>query len=277
MTLLEAVILGLIQGFTEFLPISSSGHLVLGKELLHISALATEEIGITFEVFVHFGTLLAVVTVFWSDVLKLINAFFSLFTIPFKETTIEEKYHQDSFFRMMVLILLGSLPAGIIGIFLEDTIEDAFGSPKLVCAMLLVTGAILLSSRYFLNGKQKLNSSNALVIGLAQAFAIIPGISRSGSTISTGLIMGLEREESARFSFLLALPVIAGATVLKLKELIGSPPESAMILNLIVGTIVAYLSGFVAIKILLAVVRHGRLDRFSYYCFVIGIIGLLFI
>lgn len=275
MTLIEAIILGLVQGLTEFLPISSSGHLVLGKELLGISIQGDAQIGISFEVFVHFGTLLAVVTIFWNDILNLIKVFLSIFAIPFSEDTFEKKYHNNAYFRMMILIIAGSLPAAIIGIFLEDMIEDAFNNPILVCIMLLVTGAILTVSKFSLNGHKPLNSSNALTVGFAQAFAIIPGISRSGSTISTGLMMGLEREESARFSFLLAVPVIAGATALKLKELIANPPDFAIIVNLIAGTVVAYISGYFAIKILLAVVRRGRLDRFAYYCFTVGILGLI--
>jgi len=214
-TLLEAIILGLVQGLTEFLPISSSGHLVLAKEILGVSTQMDTHIGITFEVFVHFGTLLAIGTIFWNDILKLIKAFFSIFPILFSDQKFETRYCNNSYFRMMILIIAGSLPAGIIGLLLEDTIEEAFNNPVLVCIMLLLTGGILIASKFFLNGQKQLNASTALAIGFAQAVAIIPGISRSGSTICTGLMMGLEREESARFSFLLAVPVIAMATILK--------------------------------------------------------------
>lgn len=275
MTLLEAIILGLVQGLTEFLPISSSGHLVLAKEILGVSTQMDTHIGITFEVFVHFGTLLAIGTIFWNDILKLIKAFFSIFPILFSDQKFETRYCNNSYFRMMILIIAGSLPAGIIGLLLEDTIEEAFNNPVLVCIMLLLTGGILIASKFFLNGQKQLNASTALAIGFAQAVAIIPGISRSGSTICTGLMMGLEREESARFSFLLAVPVIAMATILKLSDLIATPPDATTIINLIVGTIVAYIAGYIAIKILLAVVRRGRLDRFAYYCFAASIIGLI--
>jgi len=274
-TLLEAIILGLVQGLTEFLPISSSGHLVLAKEILGVSTQMDTHIGITFEVFVHFGTLLAIGTIFWNDILKLIKAFFSIFPILFSDQKFETRYCNNSYFRMMILIIAGSLPAGIIGLLLEDTIEEAFNNPVLVCIMLLLTGGILIASKFFLNGQKQLNASTALAIGFAQAVAIIPGISRSGSTICTGLMMGLEREESARFSFLLAVPVIAMATILKLSDLIATPPDATTIINLIVGTIVAYIAGYIAIKILLAVVRRGRLDRFAYYCFAASIIGLI--
>ena len=173
MTIIEAIILGLVQGLTEFLPISSSGHLVLGREILHVSQSMNDQLGITFEVFVHFGTLLAVVTAFWKDVVQLFKAFISLFTIPFTEHTLENEYHTNYDFRTMALIIAGSIPAGLIGIFLDDTIENAFGNPQFVCIMLFVTGGILIASKFFLDGQKKLNSSNALVIGFAQAMAII--------------------------------------------------------------------------------------------------------
>jgi len=273
MSLIQAIILGVIQGLTEFLPVSSSGHLVLGEALLGVSQQLKAEVGIAFEVFVHFGTLLSVVTIYRQDILEMIKAFFSIF--PRNRVSLELKYHQDKSFRLMVLILLASLPAAIIGVTLEEIIENAFGSPILVCFMLLVTGLILFISRYFLQGQKQLNFSNALAIGFAQAFAIIPGISRSGSTISTGLFLGLEREDAARFSFLLSVPIIAGATLIKIKELLENPPATALLINLIVGTICAYISGVIAIKFLLNIVRRGRLDRFAYYCFAVGILGII--
>lgn len=276
MTLIQAILLGIIQGLTEFLPVSSSGHLVLGEALLGITTEYKDAMGVAFEVFVHFGTLIAVVTVYWQDVLNLIKAFFSIFSLK-REITLEQKYHKDADFRMMVLILLGSLPAGIIGIALKSVIEDAFTSPLLVCFTLILTGLILLSTRFFLKEDSTLNMSNSLAVGFAQAFAIIPGISRSGSTISLGMFLGLERENAAKFSFLLSIPVIAGATVLATKDILVNPPSSDMILNLAAGTIVSYLSGVLAIKFLLKVVKKGSFDKFSYYCFAVGIIGIIWL
>ncbi len=272
MSLIQAILLGLIQGLTEFLPVSSSGHLVLGQFVLGVDQATKNEIGVAFEVFVHFGTLLAVVTVYWRDILGMIKAFFSIFS--FNRPSLEDKYHQDADFKMMVLILIGSLPAGILGIALKDIIEEAFVNPLLVCSMLIVTAGILFSTRYLLKENQKLGFTNSLIIGFAQAFAITPGISRSGSTISTGLFMGLDRETAAKFSFLLSVPVIAGATILEIKNVVAHPPAGTMIINFIAGTLVAYISGLIAIKFLLAIIKKGKLEVFAYYCLIVGIFGV---
>lgn len=271
MTLIQAIILGIVQGLTEFLPVSSSGHLVLGEALLGV--VKSEEIGVAFEVFVHFGTLLAVVTVYWAEIIRMVKAFFSIFT-P-NRMSLEQKYHQDSDFKWMVLILLGSLPAGIIGLTLEDLIENAFSSPLLVCFMLLVTATLLLLSRFFRHEDQKLNSTKALLIGCAQAFAILPGVSRSGSTITTALFLRMDRENAAKFSFLLSIPVIAGATLLKFNDLLSNPPANSILINFAVGTLFSYLSGLLAIKFLLAIIRKGHLDWFAVYCYIVGIIGII--
>lgn len=273
MNLIQAIILGIIQGLTEFLPVSSSGHLVLGEKLLGV--VKSADLGIAFEVFVHFGTLLAVVTIFWHDFLGLTRAFFSLFSI--NRISLKQKYQQDKDFKWMILIIAATLPAGIIGLFLEKAIEEAFNSVLLVCIMLIVTGLILIVSRFFLNGKKPINFAMALLIGFAQAFAIIPGISRSGSTISMGLALGMEREKAARFSFLLSIPIIAGATILKINDLLQNPPMLSVIITLVAGTICAYIAGIIAIKFLMAVVRKGRLDRFAYYCFAVGISGIIWL
>lgn len=272
MSLVQAIILGLIQGLTEFLPVSSSGHLVLGQVILGVDQASKNEIGVAFEVFVHFGTLLAVLTVYWRDIVGMIKAFFSIFS--FNRPSLEDRYHQDFDFKMMVLVLVGSFPAGLLGIALKDIIEEAFASPLLVCSMLIVTAGILFSTRYFFKEDQKLGFTNSLMIGFAQAFAMLPGISRSGSTISTGLFLGLNRETAAKFSFLLSVPVIAGATILEFKNVVAHPPAGTMIINFIAGTLVAYLSGLIAIKFLLSIIKKGKLEFFAYYCLAAGIIGI---
>ena len=272
MSLVQAIILGIVQGLTEFLPVSSSGHLVLGQALLGIDAGFKTEFGVIFEVFAHFGTLLAVVTVFWNDIWKMVKAFFSIFTF---QKPLEERYHTEAHFRLMVLLILGSVPAGVLGLALEEIIEGAFSSPLLVCFMLLVTGAILFASRYFYREDQEMNTGRALMIGFAQAVAMVPGISRSGSTIGMALFWGIDRENAARFSFLLSLPVIAGATLLKTSKLFANPPAMDLLLVLFAGTIAAYLSGVIAIKLLLNIVRKGRLSGFAYYCFAVGILGII--
>lgn len=271
MTLIDAIILGLIQGLTEFLPVSSSGHLVLGKELLRISHAGD----ISFEVFVHFGTFLSVVVALRKDVKAIIMSFFNFLKNPGQFISL---YRSDEYFRLIVLILLGSIPAAVLGLTFEREIEVLFDDPKLVSVMLMITAFILFLTR-FANPPEKSDArlGSALLVGLAQAFAIVPGISRSGSTISVGMIAGISRPLAARFSFLLALPVIFGAAVLKVNHLVASPPPVATLLTLAAGTITAAISGYIAIVFLMGVIRKGRFSWFSYYCFVVGILGVLFI
>ena len=263
---LEAAVLGVVQGLTEFLPVSSSGHLVLGKAILGV-----RESGIAFEVFVHFGTLLAVVSVFWNDIFKLFQAFLKLIQ-PHK---IPVHYRNDNYFRWLIFIIIATIPAVIIGLLFEDRIETVFTDPHLVAGMLLITGTVLLATIFCKRLDKRMGFFNSIAVGLAQAVAILPGISRSGSTISIALFLGVNSEDAARFSFLLALPAIAGATLLKIFELLSVSITREFLLSLIIGTITAYISGFIAIKLLLGIVRKGKLFWFSAYCFLIGILGLI--
>ncbi|HEY4611990.1 MAG TPA: undecaprenyl-diphosphate phosphatase [Bacteroidota bacterium] len=271
MTILQAAILGLIQGLTEFLPVSSSGHLVLAEHLLGVPP----SNDITFEVFVHFGTFLSVVVVFRNDILAMFRTFFQAF-VPFRLN--KEYYQTHEHFRLAISILVGSIPAAYVGIRYEDSISQAFADPKLVAVMLVVTGMIL-----FLTGMakpvegKKVGLRSALVIGIAQAAAIIPGISRSGSTISTALYLNVQPYYAARFSFLLSLPVIAGATLLKTKDLLAHGGASEGVLALIIGTVVSFCSGYFAIKVLLRIIERGKIRWFSLYCLVVGVLGILFI
>lgn len=265
---LEAAFLGLVQGLTEFLPISSSGHLVLLQAWLGL-----EKHDIVFEVFVHFGTFLAVILAFWTEVREMLVEFFRWLSHPLQFARF---YRERRGFRLLVLILVGSVPAGILGILFESTFESFFSRPLLVSYMLLVTGVILFATRWASTRHEETTLADSLLMGTAQAFAIIPGISRSGSTISTGMFFGLNKNEAARFSFLLSLPAIFGATLLKTKELAEHPVSGAQGLHLFIGTAVAFVSGYFAIKLLLDVVRRGKFSYFALYCFAIGIAGILF-
>ncbi len=260
--------LGVLQGVTEFLPISSSGHLVLGKALLGI-----QTHGVAFEVFVHFGTLLAVVTVFWNDVWQMLVALGRALRRPLPGHWVA-LYREDTFFRLLALILIGSIPAGVVGVLFESNIENAFSSPLFVSFMLIVTGAILLGTRWAHGQDRQFGVVRGFLIGVAQSLAILPGISRSGSTIATGMYLNVERSEAARFSFLLALPAIFGATVLKSVELAQTGISHHEELVLAVGAATSYVAGVVALKWLLGVIRRGRLDRFAYYCFAVGLLGI---
>ena len=268
----KAVILGIVQGLTEFLPVSSSGHLVLGKHFLGF-----EEQGIIFEVFVHFGTLLAVFTVFWQDILKLIMSFFGMFNSNVRGSSLKNYYRKDEHFRIMFFIVIGTIPAAIVGLLFEDKIETAFSSPRFACAMLIVTSIILFLTLFVKKTGKELNFRNTFLMGLAQAIAIIPGISRSGSTISTGLYQQVDGDKAARFSFLLAIPAILGATMLKSIELVNSEIGGDMFVILAAAMIAAYISGFFAIESMLAIVKRGKLYYFAPYCLILGILGLIFL
>lgn len=273
MTYWKAALLGIIQGLTEFLPISSSGHLVLGKAILGIHIQ-----DIVFEIFVHFGTLLAVVTVFREDILLLIKGARQLLSLqPFVKKEKMAAPEDTAGLKLLGLLFIGTLPAATIGFLFKDTFEEAFSHPAFVCVALIFTGFILLASRLAKDTKTEINFFQSLGVGVAQIAAILPGISRSGTTISAGMLFGIQREQSARFSFLLAVPLIFGATLVQSVELFSNFPSGETLLQILVGTILSYVSGLFAIKLLLKIVQKGTFDRFAYYCFAIGILGLLVI
>ncbi len=254
MTPFQAALLGLVQGLSEFLPISSSGHLVLGQALLGVR---TGDI--TFEVIVHFGTLLAVVTALRERVWALVRGC--------------SKGEAAAWWTVLMLGI-GTVPAAAVGILFKDALEAFFFSPAAASGWLVVTGAVLWSTRFRRGDRQEIGVWDAVWIGMAQAFAVLPGISRSGMTISTGLWRGVDGREAAAFSFLLSVPVILGATALKVGELAAHPPALESLVPLGVGMVVAYASGVVAIRWLMALLRGGRLDRFAYYCWAVGLLGL---
>ncbi|NIR52338.1 undecaprenyl-diphosphate phosphatase [candidate division KSB1 bacterium] len=267
MTGWQAVLLGIIQGLTEFLPISSSGHLVLAEAVLGI-----RNNDIAFEIFAHFGTLLAVVTVFKSDFAKIFN---ELRTILFSRSDIQLSETKNPGIRLLTYLIVGTLPAAFIGYLLRGEIESAFARPDFVSIALIGTGIILLISRITKDPTRELTLGSSVVVGIAQVIAFLPGISRSGTTISAGLLLGVHPIESARFSFLLAVPLILGVTAYKLAELVATPPSNEEIFTLVLGCVMAYLSGLLAIKWLLGILQKNRLDLFAYYCFGVGIFGLI--
>jgi len=259
---LSALILGLLQGLTEFLPISSSGHLVLAEWLLGI-----EGQDLAFVVFVHFGTMLATVTAFRKEVSRMLLAG-GRFTAG--KTT-----WADPDLRLLVFIIVGTIPAALVGLLFEERIESIFSSPLFVSGMLLVTGLILWFTRYLKTGRKAIGWRETIAVGCAQALAILPGISRSGTTISAALYGKVNRAGAVEFSFLLALPAILGATLLKVIDLFQRPPAGEAYLPLIIGTLAAYVSGYAAILFLLRAVRGGKLYLFSFYCWAAGLLAAL--
>lgn len=268
--MIKAVILGIVQGLSEFLPISSSGHLVLFEALLdfHFE-------GIAFEIFVHFGTLLSVLVVFRKDIWEMIRW---LPAVPgFVLGGLKIRSEEDEYKAMSFYIVIGSIPVAIFGIMLQDEITALFDSVYLVLIALFVTALIMWSSRYTQERHPHMLWLHALIIGCAQMLAVVPGISRSGSTIVTALWLGVRRETAARFSFLLSVPVIFGASLLKLKELFETPPPANEIMSLILGTIAAAISGYFAIIWLLEIIKKQKLEWFGVYCAIVSVVGILLI
>lgn len=268
MTLLEAILLGALQGATEFLPVSSSGHLALAQHFLGV-----EEGQVAFDVVLHVATLLAVMVVYREVLGRLCGAAvresFSgrLFRSP------RTVWRESEEIRLIGLLALGSLPTAAIGLLFQDRLEAAFGSPVLVATMLVVTGAVLLLPRLRRKpAENHLRLWHAPLIGVAQGLAITPGISRSGSTISLGLLLGVRAEEAARYSFLLSIPAILGALLLKSGDLV----EAALPAGVLVGGFVAaFAVGLTALLALLALLRRGRFGIFSVYCFGLGLAALV--
>ena len=262
---LHAFLLGILQGATEFLPVSSSGHLVLVPWLLGWSAS-----GLAFDAVVHWGTALAVVAYFWHDWVSLVGA--ALKSVNLKSTNLRSEA------RLAWLILLGTLPAALIGYLLEDFFEGMFARPVAAAAFLLVTAGLLTASEYLGRRQRDLDTlawPDALLVGLAQALAILPGISRSGATIAAGLARGLRREPAARFSFLLATPIILGAGLLKVVDLAQMGDLATQIPTLVVGFVAAGVVGFGCIHFLLRYLQRHRLYPFAVYCAVAGVACLL--
>lgn len=271
MSFIEAVFLGIVQGLTEFLPISSSGHLVLAQAILGI-----KEDGIAFEIFVHFGTLLSVITVYRHDLFTIMRDFLTFLNLKLKNKKSQENpSHELSGLRLLIFIIVGTLPTAILGFLFRGTFESAFSNAGFVSGALIFTGVILSATRYAHEKKMSLNYSKSLLIGLAQVVAFFPGVSRSGTTIGAGLMLGIRPDEAAKYSFLMAIPLILGVTLIKSFEIIVSPPPLERIVFFAAGCVSAYLSGLWAIRWLIAAVQKGRFDRFAYYCFGIGILGLI--
>jgi undecaprenyl-diphosphatase len=269
MSILDALILGLVQGLTEFLPVSSSGHLVMGQYLLNLQDTGM----LSFDVYVHFGTLISVCVIFRKDIAEMILATWK----ALHTGTVRSSYETNEYVRMTLAIIVGSIPAAIIGLKYHDQIEEAFKDPKLVAVNLVVTGLILFLTRLPKPKEGKrLGLVSGFIIGLAQSVAILPGISRSGSTISAALFLKLSPGTAARFSFLMSIPVIAGAALLEAGTVIRQGMENGFG-PFIVGMVAAAAMGYVSIKVLLRLIERGKFSWFSFYCFALGIAGILFI
>ncbi len=259
MTVLKALILGLVQGLTEFLPVSSKSHLVFADYFLHLHL--SEQASVSFDVLLHLGTALAVIIFMRREVGQLLGGLGGLIVRP------AQTWAENAYSRLAVWLLLGTVPAALIGLKFEHKLENMFQSVPLTAALLLITAVMLFLISRYKPGTRTLESAtwkDALTIGLFQMCAVMPGISRSGTTITGGLLRGLDRDAAPRFSFLLSIPIILGGGAVGLRHLVhGSEiPHKAMA----VGFLAAAISGYFAVALLLNVVKKGRLDYFAYYC-----------
>lgn len=254
----EALILGIIQGLTEYLPVSSSGHLAIGANLFGLSG----EENLTFTVAVHVATVLSTVVILWKDIVWL---FKDLFKFQWNEGT-----------KYIVNILISMIPIAIVGFFFKDKVEEVFGSGLLVVGICLLVTATLLAFSYFAKPRQreKISPLHAFIIGIAQSIAVLPGLSRSGSTIATGLLLGNKKERLAQFSFLMVIPPILGEALLDVKDMAEMGVETAMsglsVTALVVGFLAAFIFGCFACKWMINIVKKGKLIWFAVYCAVVG-------
>ena len=262
MSWFEALILGLIQGLTEYLPVSSSGHLAIGQALFGMNDGADN---LMFTVAVHVATVLSTIVILWSEIDWILKGLFKF------EMNAETKY--------VLNIIVSMIPVGIVGLFFKDYVEDIFGSGLLIVGCCLLVTAALLTFSYYARPRQKSHISmrDAFIIGLAQAVAVLPGLSRSGSTIATGLLLGNKKESLAQFSFLMVIPPILGEALLDvLKAVKGEAVMGGIeLLPLTVGFLAAFVSGCLACKWMISIVKKGKLIYFGIYCAIVGAVTIL--
>ena len=260
MSWLEALILGIVQGLTEYLPVSSSGHLAIGSYLFGIDGADN----LTFTVLVHVATILSTFVVLWSEIDWILKGLF--------------KFKMNDETKYFLNILVSMIPIGIVGFCFKDKVEEVFGSGLLIVGcMLLVTAALLIFSYYAKpRQKEKISWRDALIIGIAQACAVMPGLSRSGSTIATGLLLGNKKESLAQFSFLMVIPPILGEALLDVLKVVKGEEAFGGIdtLPLVIGFIAAFVAGCLACKWMISIVKKGKLLWFGVYCIFAGIVAI---
>ena len=273
MNWLESLLLGLLQGLTEYLPISSSGHLALASSLFGIDG----EQNMAFTVLLHVATVLSTLVILWKEIVWILRDLFS------RQSWRSYSGLNDGT-RYAINIIISMIPVGIVGFFFKDKIEEIFGTGTTVVGYCLLVTAALLAFTYFAKPRQReqISGWHAFVIGISQALAVLPGISRSGATIATGILLGNKKERMAQFSFLMVIPPIIGEALLDMKDLVesagtGADGTDTSFIILAIGFLAAFLSGCAACKWMISLVRKGKLIWFGLYCAVVGILTLLFL
>ena len=260
---LQALILGIIQGLTEYLPVSSSGHLTIGSYLFGVDG----EENLTFTIAVHIATVLSTLVILWKEVAWLFKGLF--------------KFKNNEETQYVLKIIVSMIPVGIVGVFFKDYVEEIFGSGLLIVGIMLLITALLLAFSYYAKPRVKKDISmrDAFVIGLAQAAAVMPGLSRSGSTIATGLLLGNKKEKMAQFSFLMVIPPILGEALLDIMKAVKGGAEAAVgdisLSALAIGFGAAFVAGCLACKWMISIVKKGKLVYFAVYCAIVGAITLI--
>ncbi|MEN4043813.1 MAG: undecaprenyl-diphosphate phosphatase [Methanobacterium sp.] len=272
MNILDAIVLGIVQGLTEFLPVSSSAHLVF------MHAITGLEPSLAYSTLLHVGTLVAVVAYFRSDLINMFRSFLSsMVDIP--RGQFRKGLQEDQFKKLAWFVIIGTIPAGIAGILFKDFFEGLFRNIAAVGLFLIITGFLLLGSEMISRrvssktGLKEMNVKNSIIVGIAQACAIAPGISRSGATISAGLFLGLERELSTRYSFLLSIPAISGAALIQVKDITYILDINTV--GAISGFIASIISSYLAIKFMLKLIKEKDLLPFAYYCWIVGPLSII--
>lgn len=268
MGFLSSIFLGLVQGIAEFLPISSSGHLSLFQ---HFFGLA--EAGLFFDVLLHLGTLIAIFVYYWRDIVNLVKAFLRLVTGLFsKKKKGARKGRKDPGARMILMLIVATLPLFVI-LPIKDKVESLYSNTIFVGCALIVTGCILFFSDRMAKGKKTVRSAtllDALLVGVGQAVAVVPGLSRSGTTISAGMLRGFSRKFAVRFSFLLSVPAVLGANIISIGDAVAAGIDTSLLPAYIAGTVVAAVSGYFAIRLVNSLADKGKFGSFAYYCWGIG-------
>ncbi len=268
MGFLSSIFLGLVQGIAEFLPISSSGHLSLFQHFFGLT-----EAGLFFDVLLHLGTFIAIFVYYWRDIVNLVKAFLRLVTGLFsKKKKGARKGRKDPGARMILMLIVATLPLFVI-LPIKDKVESLYSNTIFVGCALIVTGCILFFSDRMAKGKKTVRSAtllDALLVGVGQAVAVVPGLSRSGTTISAGMLRGFSRKFAVRFSFLLSIPAVLGANIISIGDAVAAGIDTSLLPAYIAGTVVAAVSGYFAIRLVNSLADKGKFGSFAYYCWGIG-------